>query len=270
MHPIYVRRFERNAVGRDFVVGDIHGCFSLLDAELTARQFDPTRDRLFSVGDLIDRGAESLCLLDAVGRHGIHAVRGNHEQALLDWVQDRDPDTLDTPTVMQAIAGSAYADGLTQALISHGGQWFMDLYRSDDDDAARMRQDIVRYFTLLPWAIEIETPHGRIGIVHADAPNEQWSNLTRELEMRNERGCDARDQVLWDRRRWKNRELSTHIGGVTAVIVGHSPTYEIAQRGNVINIDTGAAYGNKLTVLDLADVPALLSRGDHPVTGKPK
>ena len=53
------RAFARNERGRDFVVGDIHGMFSALENFLEELSFDPGRDRLFSVGDLIDRGPES-------------------------------------------------------------------------------------------------------------------------------------------------------------------------------------------------------------------
>ena len=46
-----------------WVVGDIHGCFALLMAKLRACRFDPWQDLLVSVGDLIDRGPDSLrCL----------------------------------------------------------------------------------------------------------------------------------------------------------------------------------------------------------------
>ena len=52
-------RFAQNTVGRDFAVGDIHGCFTELQRGLDAIGFDPSTDRLFSVGDLVDRGPES-------------------------------------------------------------------------------------------------------------------------------------------------------------------------------------------------------------------
>jgi len=77
--------YPLNTLGRDLVVGDVHGCFSMLDAALKEMDFDPTRDRLFGVGDLVDRGGESPDILDAVRRHQIKAVRGNHEQMILDW-----------------------------------------------------------------------------------------------------------------------------------------------------------------------------------------
>jgi len=80
-----VRRFKKNTSGRDFVVGDLHGCFSQLRKELEACQFDLARDRLFAVGDLVDRGFESPAVLDVVRRYDIQSVRGNHEESIVRW-----------------------------------------------------------------------------------------------------------------------------------------------------------------------------------------
>ena len=52
-------RLAQNTVGRDIAVGDIHGCFTELQRGLDTIGFDPCTDRLFSVGDLVDRGPES-------------------------------------------------------------------------------------------------------------------------------------------------------------------------------------------------------------------
>jgi serine/threonine protein phosphatase 1 len=54
-----IKKFELNEKGRDFVVGDIHGCFDLLSNNLKEIGFDESVDRLFSVGDLVDRGKQS-------------------------------------------------------------------------------------------------------------------------------------------------------------------------------------------------------------------
>ena len=48
-----------NRAGRDLVVGDVHGCFWTLDRALSEFGFDPSRDRLFAVGDLVSRGPRS-------------------------------------------------------------------------------------------------------------------------------------------------------------------------------------------------------------------
>ena len=46
--------------GRDLVAGDLHGYFDTLEEALKTLRFDPAHDRLFGVGDLVDRGPRSL------------------------------------------------------------------------------------------------------------------------------------------------------------------------------------------------------------------
>lgn len=79
-----IRPFEANTVGRDFTVGDLHGSFSLLEKLLSHVSFDPAIDRLFSVGDLVDRGPESLRCLELLNEPWFYAVRSNHEQMMLE------------------------------------------------------------------------------------------------------------------------------------------------------------------------------------------
>jgi len=73
------KHFERNTQGRDFAVGDIHGHFTRLQAALEAVDFAPEVDRLFSVGDVVDRGPESERVLDWLAQPWFFAVQGNHE-----------------------------------------------------------------------------------------------------------------------------------------------------------------------------------------------
>jgi serine/threonine protein phosphatase 1 len=79
-------RLPRNANGRDLVVGDLHGHRSLLEEELARLGFDPARDRVLSVGDLINRGPESLATLALIEEPWFHAVLGNHELMLLNYL----------------------------------------------------------------------------------------------------------------------------------------------------------------------------------------
>lgn len=87
---LWLRRIPSNDKGRDFVVGDIHGCLDELISLLAYARFNPKRDRLFSVGDLIDRGPKSAQTLELLEKPWFFAVRGNHEQMLLDHWQAPD------------------------------------------------------------------------------------------------------------------------------------------------------------------------------------
>ena len=53
------RVVSTNQSGRDLVVGDVHGCFRTLERALSELDFIPSRDRLFGVGDLVNRGPHS-------------------------------------------------------------------------------------------------------------------------------------------------------------------------------------------------------------------
>jgi serine/threonine protein phosphatase 1 len=78
-----VRRLPANLLGRDFVVGDLHGRRVALETELDRLGFDVRFDRVISVGDLVSRGPHSLETLALVDEPWFHAVLGNHELMVL-------------------------------------------------------------------------------------------------------------------------------------------------------------------------------------------
>ena len=78
---------ERNRRGRDLVVGDVHGHFETLRHALAELAVDE-HDRVFSLGDLVDRGPDSFQAKDWMGGCDPSAqfdlvLRGNHEQMML-------------------------------------------------------------------------------------------------------------------------------------------------------------------------------------------
>lgn len=222
------RRFARNPTGRDFVVGDVHGMFSALRELLALPRFDEDRDRLFSVGDLIDRGPDSREALDWLAKPWLHAVRGNHEQLLLD---SGDPSTRDL-------------------WVRHnGGTWWLDCGPAE---RAAFREACAA----LPIAIEIAASWGRVGVVHADAPrSNSWPGFLSRLESGDER---AVEHALWSRERVAAGS-SGRVSGVDLVVCGHTPTTRIVEVENVRFIDTGAVYrqlaGARLTMIEIEPGP---------------
>jgi serine/threonine protein phosphatase 1 len=68
-----------NTLGKDYVIGDLHGCFGLLQRLMAEVNFNYANDRVFSVGDIIDRGPESFRCLELLAEPWFFAVQGNHE-----------------------------------------------------------------------------------------------------------------------------------------------------------------------------------------------
>lgn len=222
-----VVRFAENVSGRDFAVGDIHGHFTRLQAALDAFGFDPAVDRLFSVGDLIDRGPESREVDEWLLRKPwFHAVRGNHEQMLVD-----------------SHAAGCTSDQRALHFIN-GGAWFYELSNIEQDSYASILRN-------LPLVIEVQTPHGLIGIVHADVPQGRWEAMTEALGGSSMKAHHAAAILQWSRKRLADGDCAG-VDGVRAVIVGHTPVRQPTVLGNVYHIDTGGWRNGHFTLLDLS------------------
>lgn len=214
-----IKRFGINRFGRDFVVGDIHGQFSLLEAALAEIGFDKGVDRLFSVGDLVDRGPESEDCTEWLSRSWFHAIRGNHEQMAIDAMQ-------------------GYFDRSMYLL--NGGAWFMAMPREHQ----RFYADA---FEALPILIEIEvqdplwpTPQ-LVGLVHAGCPMDSWDDLKTELVKASQNigrlGNYVEINCLWSRTRIQTGDRKA-VAGIHKVISGHTPVSDVMELGNSLFIDT--------------------------------
>ena len=74
----------------NYAIGDVQGCFLELKGLLDLINFDPSHDKLWFVGDLINRGPDSLRTIEFI--YGIkdscHIVLGNHDMHFLAIADD--------------------------------------------------------------------------------------------------------------------------------------------------------------------------------------
>jgi serine/threonine protein phosphatase 1 len=87
------KTFLANTHGRDFIVGDIHGQLDDLIQQLKEELFDFSNDRLFALGDLIDRGMQSKECLELLQKPWFFSVIGNHEYIFSDQFSKQEFDT---------------------------------------------------------------------------------------------------------------------------------------------------------------------------------
>lgn len=224
-------RIEKNHCGRDFAVGDIHGYFTVLQSALDQIGFDPTVDRLFAVGDLVDRGPESRLVIDWLEKLWFHSIFGNHEEMTCHKVL-RDP----------------------------GASGFGDEWLDDLDKAEQKR--IAHRLLQLPLGMEIETANGLIGLIHADCPFDNWE----DLHSTHWAGLNERSQLvqtcLWSTERYQ-RKYTGLVKNVRAVIHGHVTLRDPALLGNVHYIDTkGGTEHGKLTFLNLSTLDSISVAND--------
>lgn len=254
-----------------YAIGDVQGCFDALDRLLDHIRFDPTRDHLWFTGDLVNRGPESLRVLRYVKSLGEAAttVLGNHDLFLI--------------AVAAGIAPLRPKDTIADVLQAHD---------REDLIAWLRRQRIIyrdRDFTLvhaglLPqWTIdeaeglgsEVETIlQGRNykDLLHALYPNRhlQW-NPTLAGQDR----LAAIATILTRLRVCTGSGLmaSEFSGPPSEAPPGYSPWFQVPGRrshsativcghwaalglhmaGNILSLDSGCVWGNKLTAVRLHD-----------------
>lgn len=133
--------------GRDFVVGDMHGTFDRLTQFLEYIKFDPIKDRMFSVGDLVDRGPMNEQCLALLYEPWFFAVKANHEQMMCEYF-------------------SAEYYGYFWHV--NGGAWGLH-YKKEQSDIAMEIRHLVDKANELPLMMTVEKQDGTFfHVIHAE------------------------------------------------------------------------------------------------------
>ncbi|XZN92240.1 MAG: metallophosphoesterase family protein [Microcoleus sp.] len=206
---------------RRIVIGDVHGHFDGLMTLLEALA-PGSEDRVYFLGDLIDRGPKSAQVVEFVKQSRYQALLGNHEQLML----------------------NALVDGLAdmrswQAWLCSGGDATIDSYRN----TGMMPYQHLEWMRSLPTHLDL----GDIWLVHAGVdptlPVDQQSS----------------EQLCWIRKDFHN--ISQPYFPDKLIITGHTITFtfqgvrpgELVRGQGWLDIDTGAYHPKSgwLTGFDL-------------------
>jgi serine/threonine protein phosphatase 1 len=227
-----------------FVVGDVHGRRAQLRRLLSLLPRDAGRDPLVLLGDLIDRGedipgtvADVIELFNDSSSGQVVVLRGNHEQMLLDFLDDGAYLWLHPAVGGGRTFGQYTGEPLTEELRS----WWEEAQRRLRDSLPAEHLD---FFRALPLFHEDEHAY----YVHAGLDGEKHPCET-----------DAR-HLLWSR----DPDFYKHYHGKPCVF-GHTPTPLLPLRGRLghhgiymchsaIGIDTGYIDASPLSCLQLPDL----------------
>ena len=204
---------------RILIVGDIHGCLDMLKRLMDKVVWRPHKDRLIFLGDYLDRGEDPKGVVDyilALSKCSLNVdcLMGNHEAMFLDYLSGRDK-------------------GL---FLMNGGWNTVESYmagKTDEDDSL-VPPEHMAFFRSLKIYIELDDYY----VVHAGfRPGRAIKEQTK-------------DDMLWIR----DAFIYSDYDFGKKVIFGHTPVNEPLFLENKIALDTGAAYGNRLTCLELPEM----------------
>jgi len=241
-----------------WVVGDIHGCALEFGDLLDEIRFDPARDALWSVGDLVNTGPDSLGALRLFHDAGGRAVLGNHDiYALLarSGRVARRGDHLD------ALFASAECDGLLAR--SRACPALVHL----DREAEPRRVWLVHAGVHPGWS---DLP-GLAARLDAQPHDDDWLGADDLSFMTRVRCCDR----FGDRLRFTGRPADApppyrawdaYYAGDDLIVHGHWAMRGYYRGARSIGLDSACVYGGRLTAwcVDydrIASVPCRVARG---------
>ncbi|MDO6736591.1 metallophosphoesterase family protein [Wenyingzhuangia sp. 2_MG-2023] len=219
-------------MGRTLVIGDIHGGFKALE-QILERAEVTTDDKLIFLGDYVDGWSESFevinLLISLKYSHNCIFLKGNHDELFYEWLHKGK----DNPN-----------------WLLHGGQATIDSYKDRSYNFIKIHSFFLE--NLDNYYLDTEN---RL-FLHAGFTNvkgieqEHFSKL-----------------FYWDRSLWETalaaRELSKddefypeRLKLYKEVYIGHTPLSKINRdepffASGVWNVDTGAAFTNPLTIMDI-------------------
>lgn len=256
-----------------YLIGDVQGCDQALGRLLDTVGFSPSRDRLLMLGDLVNRGPQSLAVLrrlraldgaaqSLLGNHDLHAmavslgVRKAHRldtlnellsapdrDALLNWLRDR-PMALHERGVLMVHAGvlPQWSAAQTLALaaevqtVLRGPQWVDFLQQMYGNEPDRWRDDLQGADRLRV----IVNALTRLRLCTADG--------YMEFATKDSAGADGAPPGFMPWFDVPGRRTAQDV-----VAFGHWSTLGWIDRPDVISLDTGCVWGGCLSALRLGD-----------------
>ena len=280
MMPRDILELAANENGDDFIMGDVHGNFESFEQVL---QYVKAQlgARFFVAGDMPDRGTNSLAVIKAVQDNPgvVFAVRGNHEEMVLDSIQALEDvlltmagDGVKIKDPLELATRGKANDELSLHIKENDGMWLFRLFAQElMDDKITIKNGVIEYtndceikkvkdiLSALPYIICVRgggTPdktkvrfHSAFNVVHADMPFDDTvlrerlktgQGLTRE-EKKYSTWARDHGNTLFKKNGRNKYSAITYCGHN---IVFNEGTSSVRQNTNTVDLDAGTYYSN--------------------------
>ena len=219
---------------RTLVIGDIHG--GLLALKQVLVRANVTReDHLVFLGDYVDGWSDSVNVINFLAalelKQEVTLIRGNHDDLVYQWLKGKE---------------------MSPKWIKHGGQSTKDAYAKLTIEEKLAHLPF--YERLKDYYIDDQNRmFCHAGFQNLNGPSHEWHSTAfywdRTLW---EMVCAMRDDLSPDDKLYPKR-----LQLFEEIYIGHTPVTRIGettpvQKANVWNMDTGAAFMGKISVMDVA------------------
>lgn len=271
-----------------YLIGDVQGCDEPLGRLLLEIDFSPSRDTLYFLGDLVNRGPDSLAVLRRLMNYGSSArcVLGNHDLHLLAVAAglrgQKDGDTLDG--ILAAPDRPALVDwlrGLPGAIHEHG--WLMVhagvLPQWTAEKAVALSGELSAVLRSPDYAGFLREMYGntpdawddslrgsdRLRVIVNAFTRLRFCTPDGRMEFKVKEGANAAPAgfLAWF-------DVPDRATRGTRVAFGHWSTLGLLRRDDVLCLDTGCVWGNCLSAarLEAGAQPAIVQAGCPSRTGR--
>ena len=254
-----------------YAVGDIQGCYHELEQMLELIQFDNEKDRLWLVGDLVNRGADSLAVLRLVKSMGDAAITvlGNHDLHLLavaaGVAELHHSDTLDE--ILAAPDRDELLAWLRRQRMLHVQDNFVLLHAGllpgwtvqQAQSVAHEVEQALRGADYIPFLEKMygNTPHhwddaltgyNRLRVITNALTRMRICTVQGEMQFKfkGEAGDVPEGYLPWF-------DVPQRASAEATVVFGHWSALGLLVKHNVIALDTGCLWGGDLTAIRLED-----------------
>jgi bis(5'-nucleosyl)-tetraphosphatase (symmetrical) len=257
-----------------YLIGDVQGCDAPLGRLLAKLAFSPSRDTLYVLGDLVNRGPSSAAVLRRLAQYGdaAHCLLGNHDLSLLavagghraphrndtmDEILDA-PDRDDLLEWLRHRAMALHAHGI---LMVHGGvlpSWDLaQVLALAGEVEAVLRGPDPDAFLAYMWGNQPD--HWSDGLAGIERLRVIVNALTRlrfctpggVMDLKASGGLDAAPAGMLP---WFDVPGRRTAG--TCIAFGHWSTLGYVRRADLIALDTGCVWGGCLSALRLDETGA--------------